>query len=112
MTSQVIITLEDFEKRYDNLRKQYPKIKKCTVAGCKNPRDITKLLGWSSSCAYHRLLFDFWGMETLSTEKMLRYVKHQKGRRRAFSNWMRKTGKEECDRIVLEMAQEPINWEC
>lgn len=107
-----MITFKDFEKRYLNLRKIRPRIKNCTVAGCKNPRDVTEGMGEDTSCAYHRMLFDFWGMDLLPSKQLEHYMKSQKGRRRAFSNWIRKTGKEECDKIVLKMAQEGINWVC
>lgn len=106
------VTLEDFKVRYRNIRKQNPKVKKCSVRGCPNPRDSTKFLGEDTSCAYHRLLWDFWSCDVMNPDKFHHYLQSQKGRRRAFTNWMNKTGKEECDRIVLRMAQEPINWEC
>lgn len=102
------ITLADLEIRYENIRKANPKVAKCTVYGCNNPRDSTTLLGKSTCCAYHRLLFDFWGADVC--KDVLAYSR--KGRRRAFTNWRNKTGKETLDKIVLRMALEPINWEC
>ena len=106
------VTLEDFEVRYQNIRKQNPKVKKCTVKGCPNPRDSTPFLGEDTSCAYHRLLFDFWASEIMDLDKLQHYLQSQKGRRRAFTNWMNKIGKAECDRIVWELSQDRINWEC
>jgi len=103
-----IVTFKDFEVRYENLRKQFPKIKKCSVAGCENPRDVTEL-GLDTCCAYHRLLFDYWLYEVVQGDIM---SMTQKGRRRAFTNWRHRLGKNECDEIVLKMAQEGINWVC
>jgi len=82
------------------------------VRGCKNPRDSTPLLGEDTSCAYHRLLFDLWICDGVDPRKLDHYMRSQKGRRRAFTNWMRKLGKAKCDEIVLKLAQESINWEC
>ncbi len=109
------VTFVDFEKRYENIRKQNPKVKKCSVKGCKNPRDSTPLLGEDTTCAYHRLLFDYWIYEVIGPKsgysEGLMFMS-RKGMRRAFTNWRNKTGKEECDKIVLQMAQDGINWEC
>ena len=102
------LTLADLDIRYENLRKQYPKIKKCSVEGCSNPRDITPSLGWDSSCAYHRMLFDYWMYDVCHNITKLT----QKEWRREFGIWMKKMGKEELDKIVLRMANESINWEC
>jgi len=106
------ITLEDFEIRYKNIRKQNPKVKQCTMKDCHNPRDSTPLLGEDITCAYHRLLFDFWACEVMDNDKFHHYLTSQKGRRRAFTNWMNRIGKAECDKIVLRLAQQGINWEC
>ena len=106
------VTLEDFEIRYRNIRKNNPKVKKCSVSGCNNPQDSTPKLGMDTCCAYHRLLFDFWSCEVMDIKKFYHYLESQKGRRRAFTNWMNKLGKTKCDRLVLKMAQEGINWEC
>jgi len=106
------ITFYDFEKRYQNIREQNPKWKKCSVRGCKNPRDSTPESGEDTCCAYHRLLFEFWSGDVMVNTKFHHYMESQKGRRRAFTNWRNKIGKEECDRIVLRMAQEGINWIC
>ena len=105
------LTLEDFEIWYRNLRRDQPDLKECTVTGCNNPRDYTRLLGVDTSCAYHRLLFDHWSSE-LDSRTIAHYMRHQKARRSAFTKWRNKIGKEACDRIVLRMAHEPINWEC
>jgi len=106
------IALKDFQIRYDNIRKQNPKVKKCSVSSCNNPRDSTKHLGEDTCCAYHRLLFDFWTCEVMDVDKFHHYLLSQKGRRRAFTNFLNRTQKEDLDKIVLRMAQEPINWEC
>jgi len=105
------VTLEDFQIRYKNIRLQNPKVKKCSVSTCNNPRDSTPL-GEDTSCAYHRLLFDFWACEVMDNDKLFHYLESQKGRRRAFTNWMNRTGKDGLDKIVLRLAQEGINWEC
>lgn len=106
------ITLKDLEIRYENIRKANPKVKKCSVNTCHNPIDSTPKIGMDTCCAYHRLLFDFWACEVMNNDKFWHYLKSSKGRRRAFTNWMNKTGKTELDNLVLRMAQEPINWEC
>lgn len=106
------VTLEDFEIRYRNIRNQNQKVKKCSVKGCNNPRDSTPLLGEDTCCAYHRLLFDFWMCDIAPIRGHNVVLMSQKGRRRAFTNFLNRTGKEDLDRIVLEMAQEGINWEC
>jgi len=106
------VTFEDFEIRYQNIRQVNPKVKQCSVSGCRNPRDSTEYLGEDTSCAYHRLLFDFWSADVMKHEKFHHYLISQKGRRRAFTNWLNKIGKAECDKIVLRMAQEGINWVC
>ena len=106
------LSLADFEIRYKNLREFNPKLEKCSVRGCKNPRDITEDLGVDTTCAYHRLLFDYWSYEVIESDKINYYFSHQKACRTAFTKWRNKMGKEECDKIVLEMAKEPINWIC
>lgn len=110
--SKSAITLEDFEIRYKNIRQARPKVRQCTVRGCNNPRDSTKHLGENTCCAYHRLLFDYWMSEVVELDKVEQYLKSQKGKRRAFTNWRNRTGEAMCDEIVLKMAKEPINWEC
>jgi len=109
MTTKKELSLADFEIRYANIRKSKPKVKNCSVKGCKNPRDSTEGMGEDTCCAYHRLLFDFWSADVCRSDilKMTR-----RGRRRAFTNWMNKTGKDTLDKIVLRMACEPINWKC
>ena len=105
-------TLEDFEVRYKNQRKSYPNNPECSFDGCHNPVDVTEGMGVDTLCAYHRLLFDFWFFETVSEETTTIYLTKQSKRRNAFKKWMEKTGKEACDKIVLDMAKEPINWKC
>lgn len=112
MTVQGKISLEDFEVRYKNIRESKPKVKKCSVSDCNNPRDSTEFLGEDTCCAYHRLLFDFWSADVMDADKFHHYLESSKGRRRAFTNWMSRMGKEGCDKLVLRMAQEPINWKC
>jgi hypothetical protein len=106
------ITLEDFNIRYANLRRNFPALRNCSVEGCTNPQDLTTLEGLSTTCAYHRLLFDFWSMEVLTHEELKRYFKNKEERRKAFREWMGKIGKERCDNIAIRMAQDPINWAC
>lgn len=97
-----MITFDDFEKHYQAVLADNPKVPKCSVRGCTNPAD-------DSACAYHRLLFDFWMYEVCGQK--IRTMT-QRGRRRASTNWRKKTGKEACDAIVLDMAQNAINWYC
>ena len=110
--TQDSLTLDDFEIRYRNIRKANPNVKKCTTKGCPNPRDSTDLSGEDTSCAYHRLLFDLWMCDIAPIRGHDVTSMTQKGRRRAFTNWQNRTGKEALDRIVLKMALEPINWKC
>jgi hypothetical protein len=107
MTKQV--TLADFEVRYQNLRRDYPNNPMCSVEGCPNPVDVTEGLGIDTTCAYHRLLFDFWFFEVIDNDELLT---DQVKRRKAFKKWIGKTGKEACDKLVLGMAKEKINWMC
>jgi len=104
------ITLADFELRYKNIREQHPELGKCSVKGCNNPQDIT-MMGEDSSCSYHRLLFDWW-TGTLDYDNILYYFTNQRARRTAFTKYRNRLGVEECDKIVLMMAQDAINWEC
>ncbi|KKK62380.1 hypothetical protein LCGC14_3004910 [marine sediment metagenome] len=104
------VTLKDFEVRYRNIQEAHPKIRKCSVVGCSNPRDTT-MMGEDTSCAYHRLLFDAW-MYGLVGDKIAYYFHNQRARRSAFTKWRNKLGEKACDKIVLRLAQEPINWKC
>jgi hypothetical protein len=108
MVNMKKITFEDFNIRYDNLRKHYPNIQKCCSKGCKNPVDVTPGLGPDTSCAYHRLLFDWWLYEVRDGE----VPENKAVRRSLFSRWCNKIGISECDRLVLIMAQDGINWAC
>jgi len=108
---KALVTLEDFEIRYKNILASDPKRKCCSSSGCNNPVDHT-MLGEDTSCAYHRLLFDFWSCDVMNPDKFQHYLGCQKGRRRAFTNWQKRIGKAECDKIVLRMALEGINWMC
>lgn len=105
------VSLRDLEIRYRNIRLHNPKVETCSVRGCRNPRDST-LLGEDTCCAYHRLLFDFWSCEVMDGDKLYYYLENQRARRLAFTKWRNRVGKEECDKIVLQMANEGINWEC
>ena len=105
------VTLADFEVRYNSIRKQNPKVKRCSVDGCKNPVDSTEL-GEDTSCAYHRILFDIWACEVMEYEKFPYYFNNQRARRAAFTRWRNKLGKEKCDKLVLREAQSAINWVC
>ena len=98
-----VVTLGDFEQRYQNILKDNPKIERCSFRSCKNPVD------GDTTCAYHRLLFDHWMYEV---KGMKIAQMSTRGRRIAFSRWVNKTGKEICDAIVLDMAQYSINWVC
>lgn len=80
---------------------------RCTYPGCNLPLDNTTL-GWDTTCPYHRLLFDHW-MYNIA-ESLNHYTKQ--GKRSAFTQWVNRTGKEECDKIVDEMSKVPINWKC
>jgi hypothetical protein len=107
------VTLADLEIRYANIRENNPKVKKCSVTGCKNPRDSTPGLGGDTCCAYHRLLFDFWSADVdRDFDSSMKHLANRRARRVAFTRWRTKMGKEALDKIVLEMAAEPINWEC
>ena len=102
------ITLEDLEKRYVNVRKNHPEVGECTFEGCKNPLDAT-MMGLDTSCAYHRLLFDWWLYEVDSGAAM---DENTKRRRANFRTWTEELGQEKCDEIVLHMANQAINWAC
>lgn len=102
------LSLEDLEIRYQNIRKNNPKVKNCSVEYCPNPRDSTPLMGEDTCCAYHRLLFDFWCGDT--PENVVVMTKYQ--RRESFDVWLASKSKELLDEIVLRMMSEPINWEC
>ena len=104
-------TLEDFEVRYKNLRESYPDIDTCSVEGCENPVDVTEGLGFSTTCAYHRLLFDSW-MYALTTREIMGLMGDTVERRNLFKQYMNRLGKAKCDKLVLEIALEPINWAC
>ena len=104
-----MITLEDIQKRADGILKKSPEVPRCGTLGCENAIDHTKGMGWDTSCPYHRLLFDHWLYEVDQEAAM---DENQERRRAAFDKWIKETGKEECDRIVLEMAQWPGNWMC
>ena len=101
------VSLEDLEIRYKNIREQNPKVKKCSVKGCNNPRDSTPLLGGDTCCAYHRLLFDFWFCDV-----RVRNYKNREAQGKAFENWLKRIGKKTQNELALKMAQEPINWKC
>ena len=101
------LTLKDFEVRYKKIREANPKVKQCSVSGCRNPIDSTELLGEDTCCAYHRLLFDFWFCDV-----RVRNYKKREAQAKAFENWLKRIGKNTQDELALKMAQEPINWKC
>lgn len=103
------ITLKDFDERYKWIRKNVPNVADCGFACCSNPVDATPGLGVSTTCAYHRLLFDWWLYEVVKDHRILEDTVK---RRRAFKKWVYDIGKEKADKIVLQMAQDGINWEC
>lgn len=107
------VTLKDFEIHYQKILEENPKARQCSVRGCSNPQDVT-ILGWDTCCAYHRLLFDYWTYEVMSRDfdQVMKYIRNQRARRIAFTRWRNKIGKAECDRIVLGLAQDAINWTC
>lgn len=103
------ITLKDLDIRCENLKKEYPENPTCSfTGGCDKPVDVTPGMGIDTSCPYHRLLFDYWMYEVLGEAPH----PHKATRRRLFREWTEKIGKDECDRIVLEMANDGINWTC
>jgi len=85
------------------------KVPRCTYHDCNLPIDNTTL-GWDTSCPYHRLLFDHWLYEVIGQN--INFYKTQRGKRSAFTQWVNKTGKKQCDAIVDEMSKDSINWEC
>lgn len=106
------VTFKNFEKRYKNLRKRYPDIENCSFEGCENPVDMLDL-GFDTSCSYHRLLFDYWFYEVIQPDfSDMKWMNNKELRRARFNSWVMMTGKEECDKRVLMMAQDGINWEC
>lgn len=107
----LVITLKDFDIRYKSILEEDSNRKRCSITGCSNPVDRT-LIGEDTTCAYHRLLFDWWIYEVLTHKQFIHYLKSQKGRRRAFTNWRNKLSNKEQDGIVLKMAQDAINWIC
>ena len=86
------------------------KAPECTYHDCNLPIDHTDGMGWDTSCPYHRLLFDHWLYEVIGPD--IAHYKTQRGKRSAFTQWVNKTGKGECDKIVDRMTKDPINWEC
>jgi len=105
------VNWKDFEVRYANIRKNNPNIENCSFEGCLNPVDITEGMGKDTTCAFHRLLFDFWIYEVcVDPMKVIAYSKEE--RRRRFTEWTNKIGIEKQKEIVLEMAQSTINWMC
>lgn len=106
------ITLEDLEKRNESIKKFFPNLPKCCKEGCNNLVDV---IGdeQDTSCAYHRLLHDYFLYEVdegkshpnQSSNTIEQY-------RKIVNDWEEKMGKEECDKIVLMMANDPLNWMC
>lgn len=104
------ITLDDLEIRYNGIKEKNPKIPKCSKIECKNPIDWAgPHMGWDTSCAYHRLLFDYWIYEIVNQDLV---VMERQERRIEFDKWIKSIGQEKADEIVLMMANEKINWMC
>jgi len=104
-----IVKLEDFKKRYENIRKQHPHIGQCVHEGCPNPPDITPGLGVDSSCAYHRFLFDYWLYEKMD---LVPEMENTLLRREAYGKWDDTIDDYLRDKIALRAAQDPLNWYC
>lgn len=85
------------------------KAPECGYCDCNLPIDNT-MLGWDTSCPYHRLLFDYWLMEVIGND--INFYKTVQGKRSAFTQWVNRIGKENCDKIVNDMSEWPLNWEC
>ena len=108
------LTLEDLEIRYKSLREKNPQMPNCSFKGCVNPLDWTGRMGWDTSCSYHRLLHDYFLYEVDET-------KHHYNTpgglsvgeyREMFRAWVKKTGKKRCDKIVVKMMSDVLNWAC
>lgn len=107
------ITMEDLQKRVENLKK-IKDVPKCKVKECENPVDGTEAGGWDTCCPYHRLLWDFWLYEiaeNLVRQEWAGQITHDQVVA-AHDAWVAEIGKEEADAIVLDMANDPINWVC
>lgn len=85
------------------------KLPRCGYKGCNLPIDYTEGIGFDTSCPYHRLLFDWW-LYNVANHPISLYSK--RGRRIAFSKWINRIGKNQCDKIVDDMSKTPINWKC
>lgn len=106
------IILNDLVIRCQNLRKQFPDNPKCAL--CENPVDVT-LLGPDTTCPYHRLLHDHWMYEEDGDEFSQQVIEGKLSRedyRAKFQKWMNSLTKDERDEIVLEAANDGINWVC
>lgn len=101
-----MITMKDLDIRCKGILEKNPKVPRCSTKGCQNPIDYTEGMGWDTSCPYHRLLFDWWLYEIRQGD----IPTNQKARRRIFAMWVKKIGKKKADKIVLKMANDPINW--
>lgn len=101
------ITLKDLEIRYAGIMKKNPGLPRCSYPWCPNPIDWTEGMGWDTSCAYHRLLFDYWLYEVYGNDAA--FLSSQQ-RRERFREWVRDIGSKNADLFVLEMANDAINW--
>ena len=102
------ITLKDLEIRYKGIRKKSPDVPNCSYPKCPNPIDCVETMGWDTSCAYHRLLFDEWLYNVIDGD--IPTLRNKKIRRKRFGEWVKKIGKKKADKIVLSMANDGINW--
>ena len=84
-------------------------VPECVWPDCTELRDGTPGMGLDTSCPYHRLLFDHWLYE-VSTQELLALPREE--RNKHIEQWVEKTGKEKCDKIVDEMSRVGINWMC
>ena len=111
MVIKTKITLKDLEIRYKGIReKSKDKVPNCSFKNCKNPIDYTKGMGWDTSCAYHRLLFDWWLYHVINGDMII--LRNKRTRRIRFAKWVKRIGKKKADKIVLKMANDAINWSC
>jgi hypothetical protein len=104
------VTLKDLDVRCANILRDFPDIPRCSFAGCDKPVDGTEGMGWDTSCPYHRLLFDWWLYNVIEGDMVI--LKSERLRRSMFAKWVQATGEKDCNKIVLKMAKDPINWSC
>lgn len=109
------VTLKDVDIRCKGIREKAKEpVPDCSFKGCTNPIDWTEGMGWDTSCPYHRLLHDHFlyneGGDRIHPNHNPETTREEY--REEFRKWAEKTGKKECDRIVVEMANWAGNWMC